>query len=103
MASAGPFGFVLISVLLINTLISLYYYLRPVYYMLFVEDEQARPNIVPRGAGLAMLLVCAVALLVTGLIPHLVGDVATEYGHLLRTSRMATATVEPLAAAVPLP
>jgi len=67
MAKLGPAGFVLIAVLLINTLISLYYYVRPVYYMAFVSDDQDRPAFTPALAGLALLLVCAAALLWTGL------------------------------------
>ena len=39
----GPGGFALLAVLLLNTLVSLYYYMRPIYYMYLARDEQARP------------------------------------------------------------
>lgn len=79
----GVAAFLLVGVLLLNTLLSLYYYVRPVYYMVFVSDEQDRPAIVPRGAALAMLLACAAALLWTGLLPNGPGQLARDYGTLV--------------------
>ena len=77
MANAGVFGFVLITVLLVNTLLSLYFYMRPVYYMILTADSENRPAVFPKGLGLTMLIVCAVALLWTGLR----SDVAYEITH----------------------
>ncbi len=65
MYGMGAAGLVLIAVLLINTLISLYFYMRPVYYMVFVPDTEDRPSF-PLGVGQAMLFTCAAALLLTG-------------------------------------
>ena len=66
MGQIGVGGFVLIAALLINTLISLYFYMRPVYYMVFVADDKNRPSF-PLGAGFAILVCCAIALVWTGL------------------------------------
>ena len=82
MADAGQMGFVLIAVLLLNTLISLYYYMRPVYYMAFVTDEEDRPRIIPHGAGLAMLFGCVAALLWTGIYPAAAGDMARDFAEM---------------------
>ena len=79
MANAGQMGFVLIAVLLLNTLISLYYYMRPVYYMVFMADDEDRPAIVPQGAGVAMLIGCAVVLFWTGLFPATAGEMTKDY------------------------
>jgi len=65
MGGLGAGGMVLIVVLLLNTLISLYFYMRPVYYMVFVPDTEERPAF-PLGAGQAMLLTCALMLVLTG-------------------------------------
>ena len=45
--AGGAAAYALIAVLLFNTLLSLYYYLRPVYFMVFVADAQDRPGFVP--------------------------------------------------------
>ncbi len=61
MTKAGVPGFVLVAVLFINTLLSLYYYVRPVYYMVFVPDTQnsgRRSSVQP--AGVLLLAVCLV-------------------------------------------
>jgi NADH-quinone oxidoreductase subunit N len=75
----GAPAFVLIIVLFINTVISLYYYMRPVYYMMFKADEKSRPCFVPRPAGLALTLICAVMLLWTGILPSAASELAKEY------------------------
>lgn len=66
MIAIGPGGFALLAALLLNTLISLYFYMRPVYYMVFVRDEQDRPSFA-LSRGLAVLALCVVALVWTGL------------------------------------
>ncbi|MCC7147565.1 MAG: NADH-quinone oxidoreductase subunit N [Phycisphaeraceae bacterium] len=82
MTKVGSIGFVLIAVLLFNTLLSLYYYMRPVYFMAFAggsgaEDDSpladARGSLMPSlpgavpGVGVAVLVICALALVWTGL------------------------------------
>jgi formate hydrogenlyase subunit 3/multisubunit Na+/H+ antiporter MnhD subunit len=64
--SLGAGGLVLIAALLLNTLVSLYFYMRPVYYMVFVADDKQRPTF-PLATGQAVLFACAVALIWTGL------------------------------------
>ena len=78
MADAGLAGFVLITVLLLNTLVSLYYYMRPVYYMAFVANDSERRVASPGGIGLVLLLLCATALLWMGLYPAAAGDIARD-------------------------
>ncbi len=67
MVKLGPGGFALLAVLLLNTLISLYYYVRPIYFMFLAREEQERPAFVPAGAGVALLALCALGVLWTGL------------------------------------
>lgn len=91
MLELGAGGFALLVVLLLNTLVSLYYYVRPIYYMYLVRDESARPAFGPSGVGLAVLLVCAAGVLVTGLT-GVAWNVSKEYGT-LATPRPVVATV----------
>jgi NADH-quinone oxidoreductase subunit N len=79
MADAGWPGFVLIAALLINTLLSFAYYARPIYHMYFVPDREARPSFFPQLSGLALLIVCTLALLWTGILPGTAGDLANDY------------------------
>ena len=65
MGGLGTGGMVLIAVLLINTLISLYFYMRPVYYMVFATDTEDRPSF-PLATGQALLFTCAAMILLTG-------------------------------------
>lgn len=67
MFKAGDMAWALVAVLLVNTLISLYYYLRPIYFMYLIPDTEHRPHILPRATSLAMLVICAAALIYTGL------------------------------------
>jgi len=96
MAQAGTAGQVMIVVLLLNTLFSLYYYMRPVYFMVFVDDTQARPAFLARGLGVAMLFGCAGMLLWTGLRPmavsQAIGDFATLAPVQLKQGRSPVAT-----------
>jgi NADH-quinone oxidoreductase subunit N len=62
----GALAFTLLIVLLVNTLFSLFYYLRPVYYMAFTSDTRERPSFMPRGVVVAVLVLCVLALLWTG-------------------------------------
>ncbi len=77
-------GFVLIVVLLLNTLVSLYYYLKPAYYMAFRQDESAQADVPsPAGAG-GVLGLCATMVLLTGLLPGLLAQVAMDHATLLQ-------------------
>jgi len=67
MGEAGGGRFLLLAALLINTLISLYFYLRPVYQMYFAGDDQDRPRVTMPGAVTALLAGCAILLVATGL------------------------------------
>ena len=75
-------AFVTVAALLINTLISLYFYMRPVYYMVFTESDRPRPNIGPQPAGVLLIVICAVALLWTGILPQTIGRMTRAYGTL---------------------
>jgi NADH-quinone oxidoreductase subunit N len=67
MAKFGPGGFALIAVLLINTLVSLYYYVRPMYFMVLVRDDRQRPAVPLAAAVAVMLVLCAAGVIWTGL------------------------------------
>ena len=81
--TGGAVGFVLIAVLLVNTLISLYFYMRPVYYMVFVPAREARPAPVVSLLGMAILIVCLLGVLWTGLLPGNAGNLAHDYATLI--------------------
>lgn len=83
MADVGPAGFVLIAVLLINTLISLAYYMKPIYYAYFTADTQSRPSVFAPPAVLLMLVVCVVVLAWTGLMPGRANTFARAHASLL--------------------
>jgi NADH-quinone oxidoreductase subunit N len=78
----GGAGLALIAVLLVNTLISLYYYLRPIYYMVLVPDTKDRKAIPLHQLGLAMVVICGVVVVWTGLLPGAASSVAGSYGHI---------------------
>lgn len=82
MAGIGPVGFTLIAVLLVNTLISLYYYMRPIYYMILLPDHERRPTFAAHGMGFAMILVSGAALLWTGLLPAGAARMTKTYSHI---------------------
>jgi NADH-quinone oxidoreductase subunit N len=90
MMQLGWIGAVLIAVLLINTVVSLYYYLRPVYYMLKPHDADRRPAYAPGSAGLAVLVVCALMLLWTGIFPNYANRLTTTYATVLTHSNPPT-------------
>lgn len=73
MTKLGVCGFGLIAILLINTLLSLYFYLKPVYHMIFLPATE-KPAINERGLSASSVLVasfilalCVAALVWTGL------------------------------------
>lgn len=84
MKAAGSAGLVLIAVLLINTLLSLYFYLRPVYYMAFVPDRENRPAFLPGLGGVLVMTVCAAAVFWTGILPGAPGQMAREQAVIYR-------------------
>jgi NADH-quinone oxidoreductase subunit N len=91
----GYLGAALVIVLFANTLLSLYYYARPIQRMYLAPVGQERPPFVPRGAGLALLGLCAAALLWTGLYPSAVLTLAGAQARVLVSPQdqdQATAT-----------
>lgn len=94
MSKGGTLGVALLAVLLLNTLFSLWYYLRPGYYMVFVEpDAQQKqlPVIQPlRPAVWLILGVCCLMLLWTGLLPALASSIAQDNGRMVISSASRT-------------
>ena len=78
--TASGIAFLLIIVLFTNTLISLYYYMKPVYYMVFVSEDGSSPAFSPRVAGMVMVVFCALVLLWTGFLPQWASQLAHDYG-----------------------
>lgn len=75
MIKAGTVGTVLVAILLLNTLFSLWYYLRPAYFVVFTKPQSDKQwpviqNLRP--AVWALLGLCALMLLWTGLLPALI-------------------------------
>ncbi len=100
MFKAGNLGYTFIAVLLLNTLISLYYYVRPIYFMYLQNDTQNRPAIAAGPALVAMLVLCAAALLATGLnLPTDMPKYTQEYGRLVRSASLIDTM--PVTAAAP--
>ncbi len=79
----GSLYWSLVIILVANTLISLFYYLRIVKAMYLVDDER-QPAFSPSAAGVAMVNLCAVALLVLGVL-FITGprNVANQYAQRL--------------------
>lgn len=92
MWQAGSGGVALIAVLVLNTLISFYYYVRPVYFMYLRPDTQGRPAVTIGPAITAMLVLCAVALVATGISRPDMTHVTKEYGRLVRSATFRDAT-----------
>ena len=75
MINAGTVGAVLVAILLLNTLFSLWYYLRPAYFVVFCPpqtDKQLPVIQTLRPAVWALLGLCALMLLWTGFLPALI-------------------------------
>ncbi len=96
MKGAGLGSMVLIAALLINTLLSLYYYIRPIYYMILVPDDADRPSFTPRSPVTALTGLCAVVIVLTGIFPGYANRLANDYGVLLNdTPRHAAGAMAP--------
>ncbi|MCK4873412.1 MAG: NADH-quinone oxidoreductase subunit N [Phycisphaerales bacterium] len=79
----------LVAILLINTVISAYYYLlRPAYYMFMVKDE-GRPTIPVRAPGLILAGVCAAVLVLTA-APQKIMNWTNHHAVMLLTDDGAT-------------
>jgi len=89
-AKVGTGGLVVIAVLLVNTLISLFYYMRPVMAMYLKADEQNRPAFVAASNGVTLVLLCAFMLVVTGVAPSVAVDQIEQYKLLSRTPAQTT-------------
>ena len=91
MSSAGGWGFVLVAVLLINTVLSLYYYLRPVYYAVLVPERGDRPGLGWRSVW-AVLALCAIVVVWTGLLPNDAMRLASWGGSVVTRAAAAATT-----------
>jgi len=87
MTDTGPMGYVLSGVILFNTLLSLYFYLRPVYFMILTKEDQPRPAFLPRGLGLAVLMGCAAVLFWTGLYPAAASGLTHDFAVVIVSDR----------------
>jgi len=104
MAKLGLGGMFMMAALLINTVISLYYYMRPVIYMTVKPDEEDRPVIHVQPAAAALLVVLAAALLWTGLIPGSAASLVSEDREMKQPlPAAAAAAVEPVDTVVASP
>lgn len=89
LVKAGTLGIALLAVLLLNTLFSLWYYLRPAYFMIFAQEDAAKPMpvIQPlRPAVWAILAVCCIMLLWTGLLPGMSQTITMENSRMVVSS-----------------
>jgi NADH-quinone oxidoreductase subunit N len=64
-AHGQPWLYVLVIVAVVNTLLSLYYYVRVVWYMYLLDDGRPAMETPPLG-GMALLGVCTLVILLTG-------------------------------------
>ncbi len=78
-SSLGTLGWFLVIVMVINTLFSLYYYMRVVVQMSLRDDGQ--PIVRARLGGLALVNVCAVALLALFFLAHPLKTTADRFSH----------------------
>ena len=82
----GGWWWALVAVIGVNTIVSLYYYLRVVKVMYLTTSDRPAINANPLGVGLAMLCVVMLVALFVGLQP--VGELTKSYGQLhLETPR----------------
>ncbi|MBL4701468.1 MAG: hypothetical protein JKX85_09440, partial [Phycisphaeraceae bacterium] len=89
MSRGGTIGTFLLAVLLLNTLFSLWYYMRPGFYMVFSKPQSSSqiPVIQPlRPAVWALLGICCFMLIWTGLLPLITTNVAMEQGKMVISS-----------------
>jgi NADH-quinone oxidoreductase subunit N len=87
-------GLVIIAVLLINTLISFFYYMRPIVYMCLKSPGRSLPAFVPNPAGMVLASACGVMILLTGLLP---GRLSTrDYGVLAHEPLPRTQASQPV-------
>ncbi len=92
MSKAGLGGLMLIVALVLNTLISLYYYIRPIYVMSMREDTLKRPAFTPRGAVMGLLVTCGIAVFATGINLFSIADLPADFSTLNTTP---AASIEP--------
>ncbi len=87
MIQAGGIGALLVAILLLNTLFSLWYYLRPSYFMIFVkpndDDAPSTPLARPSTATLALLGWCVLMLFWTGILPNSAIQTTREYAAII--------------------
>ena len=98
----GGWWWALVVVIGVNTIVSLYYYLRVVKVMYLSPSDRPAINANPLGVGLAMLCVVMLFVLFIGLQP--IGNLTKSYGQLYLETPRGTApapTTAPTASVVP--
>jgi NADH-quinone oxidoreductase subunit N len=84
LGSAGGWWWALVAVIGVNTVLSLYYYLRVVKVMYFSDSE--KPRFFPNPIGLGVTAICAVTLLAMFFGYGLLSGVATSQSRMFLTS-----------------
>lgn len=92
MFTVGSLGFVLVAVLLVNTLLSLFFYLRPIYYMLVAPDENKKPAYVLSAPAMVILSLCGFMLIWTGVLPGSLSRLANDFGRIQTHATPVTQT-----------
>lgn len=87
-----PVVTLLIGFLLVNTLLSLYYYMRPIVFTYLVRDTEDRPSFLPQLPATVMLAFCAIVLVITGVLPNLVVEMTSPYGTIAWLNEISTQT-----------
>lgn len=95
MMDLGVWGLLLVAVLLFNTLLSLYYYARPLRAMYLQPAPDHAPAFVTPMPVLALLILCAAAVFWTGILPGAAHGLARDY------ATLHVAPAAPVAPAVP--
>jgi len=97
MAKGGAGGFVLIAVLLINTVISLYYYFgKPVKYMVLDSKEDQQPMSPISWPSMSVLVLCGAVLLLTGLAPNFAKTLTEDFSSINPRSATNASTEAPV-------
>jgi NADH-quinone oxidoreductase subunit N len=74
-------GFIWLAVIgVINSVISLYFYLRVIVYMYFKESDEAVPFSSPSPAIIAAIFLAAAGVMVMGMFPSCFWDMAVNAG-----------------------
>lgn len=96
MSELGPWALMLVAMLLLNTLLSLYYYVKPLYFMVFMPplDQPVVATHTPGYSQILLLLICVAMILWTGLLPAGLHDIIREYSTLLSPAATAVPVLD---------